>query len=881
MARFVDGQLAADERASVHAHLDGCASCRALIGGAAASTEPGSPAPGHARRAAPVRGTVVGRYVVLDVVGVGGTATVCAAYDPDLARRVAVKLLHLDARHDPLIAREAQILAKLNHPNVATVYDVGEHDGQRFLAMELATTTLRDWLASPHPVAQVVAMLAAAGDGLVAAHAAGVVHGDFKPENVLLGDDGRPRVSDFGLARSVGERDGRVGGTPRYMAPEQFDNAPAGAKADTFAFAVTLYEALYAQPPFAGTTRSELAASIRGAQLQPPPADRRDRRDRRVPAWLHAVIVEGLAANPAARPELADVVARLRAPRRRRWIAAAAAAAAAAIVASVATAQLTASPSVPAAAPPPSCEDEAASALAGVWDSARRAELAQRFTSSGAPESATVLATAQAMLDRYASAWSAMAASSCRATRVDHTQPEEAMVLRSVCLDDRRRELRAWTDVLAHADAGVVSHALAGTAQLTDVASCANAAVLAGPTRRPRDPAAAAKLDAALADIDAAEAAVRAGTLDDKMHDRAVAALAAIRAVNHPPSAAYAGTVVIDTERGHGKPDALLTRMNTAAADALRGHDDRQLYNALSGAAEIATLFLGRPDDGMRYLDLAFAAAERMGNHSEDLIGLESTRATVELALGRLDDALADRRDVVAREIKEDGPDSVNALESQTDIGIILVSEQRLDEAYTVLADASARMDRLYGRTNPETLPVRSDLGQVALMLGHVDEAAPILDAMPAAYAKLYGADSAYEASALVNQGELRLARGAYADAIAIEDRSIAMLAAMSKDNPGLAEPLTQVGLALIALHRPAEALVPLERALVIATASASPTDAAPTQLALARALVASGGDRARADKLAATARDAWRAAAAKWGGSNGKLADAATLPPR
>nr|HEX4313365.1 serine/threonine-protein kinase [Kofleriaceae bacterium] len=873
VARFRAGELAGDEREQLVAHVESCASCRARLGGGTAvATEDFSTTPSPGRRPAPARGTVVGRYVVLGPVGIGGTATVCAAYDPELDRRVAVKLLHLDALHEPLIAREAQILAKLNHPNVATVYDVGSHDGKRFLAMELAPGSLRDWLVEPRPVAQIVSMLAAAGDGLVAAHRAGVVHGDFKPENVLLGDDGRPRVSDFGLARRVGERDGRVGGTPRYMALEQFDNAPAGPPADTFAFAVTLYEALYRVPPYAGDTRPELAASIRRGALRVPPTDRA------VPAWLHRLIVSALVADPAARPELADVVARLRAPRRRRWIAAAAAAVAAAIVASVATAQLTASPAAPAVAAPPSCEDSAAAALAGVWDGARHAAVAERFTASGAPAAATVLASTTAMLDRYATTWSAMAIGSCRETRVERIQPEETMVLRASCLADRRRELRAWTDVLARADAGVVAHALDGTAQLADVAICGDVATLAGPLPRPRDPATVARLDAALADIDAAEAAVRAGTLDDALHARALAALAAVRATGHAPSAAYAANVVADCERGRGDVNAAIARSTEAAADAQRGHDDFQLLHALDAGAEILGMIAGRPDEALRYVQLAAATAERLGDPPDDLIEVESTRASVYAAMGRLDEALADRRDIADRIAAQSGPDSLSLLESRTNLATTLTAQGKLDEALAIFRDVVPRLQKVYGDGNPETLPALGDLGQVLLMAGHVDEAAPILEAMPAAFATAYGSDSPYTANVWVNLGELRIARGQFADALVVEARAVAILEAGSRDNPGLAEPLTQIGLALTALHRPAEALAPLERALVIASASATATDAAPTQLALARALVAAGGDRARAGKLADAARAAWRAAAAKWGGQNATLADAATL---
>ena len=452
------------------------------------------------------------------------------------------------------------------------------------------------------------------------------------------------------------------------------------------------------------------------------------------------------------------------------------------------------------------------------------------------------------------------------------------MVLRASCLSDRRRELRAWIDVLGHADAIVVAHAIEGTAQLTSIAACGDVAALAGPTPRPRDAATAARLDAALSDIDDTEALVRAGKLDEPARARAVAALAAIRAIDHPPSAAYAANVLADCERGRGKIDDATARAIDAAADALRGHDDYQLLHALDNLTEITGLFAGRPDEGLRYNKLAAATAARLGSRPDAIVEIEAARSVVNLAAGRLDEALADRRDVVAQSVAQVGPDGFDVLEGRSNIGMILTAQGKLDEALAVFSDVTPRIEKLYGPGNPETLPAKSNLGQVLLMLGRVDEAAPIIEAMPAAFAHAYGDDSVYEATTLVNLGELRIARGQLADAIAIEQRAVAMFEASARDNPALAEPLTQIGIALTKLNRPKEALAPLERALAIASASATPTDAAPTQLALARALVASGGDLARARALATKARDAWTAAAAKWGGQNAKLAETATL---
>jgi eukaryotic-like serine/threonine-protein kinase len=248
----------------------------------------------------------VGPYRVYGQLGAGGVGMVYEAEDEGLGRRVAVKVL-LDASpaNQARFRREARAMGQLNHPNVATVYDVGEADGQAYIAMELVRgRTLREWLrdgACPTPtrprpakpgVADVLAVLRQAGAGLVAAHEAGLVHRDFKPDNVLVGDDGRVRVVDFGLAKHHAEptdcavfdrdvlareladgritRTGSLMGTPAYMAPEQF-RGQGDARSDQFGFCVVLYEALYRRLPFAGRTAEELFEATSRGRLRPWP----------------------------------------------------------------------------------------------------------------------------------------------------------------------------------------------------------------------------------------------------------------------------------------------------------------------------------------------------------------------------------------------------------------------------------------------------------------------------------------------------------------------------------------------------------------------------------------------------------------------------------
>ncbi len=284
--------------------------------------------PGAELRELPA-GTRVGRYVVEARIGRGAMGTVYAARDPDLDRKVAVKVLHAveltDAARQKMRARllrEAQAMARLSHPDVIAVYDVGAFGDQLFVAMEYVDgTTLRHWRAARHRrYEEILAVYEQAGSGLAAAHEAGLVHRDFKPDNVLVGRDGRVRVTDFGLARSASRSDaaapggddptslsqerstaltltrtGALLGTPAYMSPEQLRGGLADARSDVFSYCVAFYEALYGERPFGGSTLRQLQSAIDGGHLRPAPIMTR------VPVWLRGVLTRGLSAAPERR----------------------------------------------------------------------------------------------------------------------------------------------------------------------------------------------------------------------------------------------------------------------------------------------------------------------------------------------------------------------------------------------------------------------------------------------------------------------------------------------------------------------------------------------------------------------------------------------------
>ncbi|HEU0032173.1 MAG TPA: protein kinase [Kofleriaceae bacterium] len=283
-------------------------------------------------------GSKIGRFVVEGELGAGGMGVVYAARDRELDRRVALKVLRARTADDEAqrlrLLREGQAMARVTHPNVITVHEVGIEGRLVFLAQELLDGgTLGSWLTKPRTVPEIVNMFVAAGRGLAAAHAAGLVHRDFKPDNVLLGKDGRVRVADFGLARALalpgepayetrvdalGEtaamqnpmapltRTGAVMGTPLYMAPEQHEGHPADARSDQFSFCVALYHGLYGEPPFAGKTTVALADAVLNGRIEPPP------KGKAVPARLRKILLRGLAVNPADRyPSMDALLAEL------------------------------------------------------------------------------------------------------------------------------------------------------------------------------------------------------------------------------------------------------------------------------------------------------------------------------------------------------------------------------------------------------------------------------------------------------------------------------------------------------------------------------------------------------------------------------------------
>jgi tetratricopeptide (TPR) repeat protein len=426
---FVSGALGADAREELEGHVDTCEPCRITL----SESGRGASAPEHptGNGSLPAIGDVVGRYAIAGELGAGAMGVVYLARDPVLDRELAIKLVQpqVGAPEDELVQqrmlREGRALARIDHPNVVRVFDVRRWHGALFVAMERAPgVSLRAWLeAEPRSERSIVGVFVQCAAGLAAAHAAGVIHRDFKPENVVVDAAGRARVTDFGLAQTAatpedepagveatgvagGSTDPRLTrthglvGTPAYMAPEQHRGGPLDERVDQFALCVALAEALGRVRPYAAGTVEGMLANMQAG---------RHALAASIGARLRRVLGRGLAYEPARRYPSMAALGRALAPPRARWSWWIAVGTLCVGLASIA---LAASGVVTRRDDP--CSDVTRT-MAATWDSARVLRLARVFTGDGRTSSGPAWTYVRAGVDAYAETWTAMRIGVCRA----------------------------------------------------------------------------------------------------------------------------------------------------------------------------------------------------------------------------------------------------------------------------------------------------------------------------------------------------------------------------------------------------------------------------------------------------------------------------------
>ena len=787
---FLGGTLPATARHETEAHLATCSACADLVTWAAADVAVGaSRAPGTEGRpfvGQLTPGSRVGRYQILGAVGRGGMGEVYAAYHPDLDRRIALKVVHESGAGErerrARLLREARAIARLSHPNVVAVHDAGTLGDRVFIAMEFVDgQTVDEWLrASPRSWQQVLDVFVAAGRGLAAAHAADIIHRDFKPQNVMVAKDGSVRVMDFGLARLLHEetgpspdvgaearhaptgsvtKTGALLGTPAYMSPEQFRGAGAiDARSDQFSFCVALREAL-----------SE------------------------APGWLRGVVQRGAAIDRDQRYEsMAQLLAALERGRRRfRRRASALAATLAVAVVAAGGWKLARGERVACSLP----KDR----IAAVWSvddagNPRKQAVHAAFLASGRQGAETSWQRLSAVLDEYVQAWSAMYLQTCEATHARGEQSAEVLDLRMACMNDNLDQVRALTDTLATADAEVVSHAVAAAKDLTPVARCADVPLLRSAVPLPRDERTlreVQRLRRSLAEI-------------QKLHEVGKARPAMAKAIALRPEVEATGYRPLLGQ--------LLEIIGLAQTGVFSADAEQTLENALF-TAEAAR------DDATA----ARAAATLV--------------YTVGVGLGKYREA--DRWALLANAILDRGAsDPRTRAWLLQNYSAILGEEGDLEGARILLEQAVALKEQSLGRDHPDVALSLQSLAWVFVDLDRPDEALPLADAAIAIHARYSDPNSVLFANALSVKGASLLALGKPREAKTAFESARRVADGLDNDHPLMAEALAGLAEVEMGEGRLAQGVSLLKRAVEICERQARPGwFAAKVRFALARAL--------------------------------------------
>ena len=711
-------------------------------------------------------GQKVDRFVVLEPRGRGGMGVVYAAYDPELDRKVALKLLHAGPRPAGSggLLHEAQALAKLTHPNVVTVHDVGEHDGRVFVAMEYVDgQTLSTWRSSQErTLTEILEVFVQAGRGLAAAHAAALVHRDFKPDNVMVGRDGRVRVMDFGLAlappNASSDRNTdkpRPQGTPSYMAPEQFSGHP-DERSDQFSFCVAMYEAFYGERPYGGQTAAEIVFSINSGL----PPERGG-----VPAWLAAAVRRGLSADASLRwPTMDALLAELTHDRNRRQRRVKAAVAAVALGGLGALAASWLTRTTP-------CEG-ARDQLTAIWDDTQRHKVRAALLATERAYATDTWERLRQHLDAYGDRWVNSHTDACLATNVRAEQSEALLDARMRCLHDRRTALDALVGTLVEVDLESIENAVPAAMNLPPIERCDDPRYVQSVVPPPDDPATTEQVDALRRRLFEADALAQAGR-----YERALAideeVVEAAAGIDYEPLHAQA-------RRARGDVRLQLGRVSEAEADlreaffvGRRSGLDELAAEAATQLVTVVGLSHSRRDEGFEWYAHAEAEVARI-DRPPLTAWLATQRSKLHFQRGEFDEALAQLETARSLFARHD-PDNPRLLAVLNGIGAVNLQRDHYDAAEQHFRDALQRQEAALGPMHPHLTPILNNLGNVLQAQGrNADSKAAYERAMTISEAA-FGpehpriGDLSFNMGVLyAEQGQFEAARDAYEHAKAI-----------------------------------------------------------------------------------------------------------------
>ncbi|MDB4960840.1 MAG: Protein kinase [Myxococcales bacterium] len=812
LAALLSRTLRPDELGDLESHIVTCNECRRQVALLSPEQQPSS----GAQR--------IGRYVVIRKLGEGGMGVVYAARDPALRRDIALKVLRGQTASvgpgDAIrMRREAQGLARLAHPNVVSIYDVGTHDDEIYLAMELIEGgSLATWLEKqPRAWRSVARVLLEAAEGLAAAHGAGLVHRDIKPHNVMVTTDDRAKVVDFGLAYSANAAPDDVGhiddandisqrvtatgafiGTPLYSAPEVLAGQLGDARSDVFSFCVMAYEALYGRRPYEATTFAELRDRIT-KPIEVP-------RSPRLPRVLRRMVLQGLAVDPAARPAvIGELVPSLRAALWPRGKIVAGGLAGLAVLAgvSVVAARVSETP-----AADPCALDQAG---APTWTGDQETRVRTAFAATKRPYAAAVADQVVRELRTFPGEWAGARRTACLATRVQGVQSDELFDLRLACLEQRARGVATLTGLFEIADGALVERAANATLAATSLAACDGGRDLLSPMRPPSDPARATRFAAARIELDRADTLLLAGKRSD-----AAAIAQRVKgeadAIGHPALGARAARIFATV---HSDRDDAKTLFEDAARRAEAAGDDRtrvevalqlvQVWNAETNTKEVAKLF-GDVD----------AIMTRIGAPTDLVAKLAYQRGRIGIDEGTYVQAENWLRTARLLQILNH-PSAPDTLAIDSDLALVVAELGRLDEADRLLAAALAVAEHQEGATHPEVNALHLSRGQIASAANNHALARDELTLAAAGFDTGEGNDKASATHARADLARVLVALGDHPAALRTIDRAIADLEQLDGpdgQNVGTARKIRAEVLA--ASGDPMAAVAEFDRALAI-----------------------------------------------------------------
>ncbi|MBS1118405.1 MAG: hypothetical protein H6Q90_633 [Deltaproteobacteria bacterium] len=895
IAAYLAGRLAIAERDAFDSHLDTCSLCHELLAALGKGAQPRAESSATSLGVGPSLGVgstdevtdptslpaghPLGRYVLLARLGAGGMGVVYAAYDPELDRKIALKILRRADAAGTRLRDEARAIARLAHPNVVAVHDVGEADGEVFVAMEhVDGSTLRDWLRTPRTPAEILAVFAQAGAGLAAAHAVGLVHRDVKPSNLIVGKDGRARVLDFGLARrhAIGDdEDGPLVGTPAYMAPEQQRGGRADARADQFAFCVSLWEALAGERP-----APDPAVAARGTIAG-------------VGARTMRALRRGLAARPEDRfPTMGSLLQELVPAPRKRWRWAIAIFLAGGTLAAAGFAVFTGGGATPSCA-------RAGDPVTRVWGGPQRTALRAAFGATHLPYADTAADEAIAQLDAWTLRWQRSAEASCRATAIDRVQPAELEGLRRSCLDQLVERLEPLVALAEAATPAIIAKADALAAALPGPERCDDTAALIAIS--PPSEASRVEVGALRAAIARTEAEIFGGRGEQVRAEVGVLQRKA-EALAYPPLRARARFLGARLDQALAHYDQAIAGLHAAAREATAARDLEQL-------AEIWIDLTQTLGNDQRTLDQAAV----FDGYAESLVALLPDRDALGLQLefarcnrnrdsSKPDDVatLAHHCETtIAAAERARPPRLAIANAARTRLGHFQRLLGQDAQAHATLVAAVAEAVRVHGELHPDTAVARYSLGIAELAADRLEAGITELRQALAIRRAAFAGNNLQVAESLQGLGDALATKGEHREAIALFDEALAMAEALGQGTSALAanchildgmsleevqrdddalthylraadiadrtlqhsEPLAAMGLRLAADvsgrhgHAPVGVLH-LERALrLLERARAAPIEVGTTQQRLSEVLLRIPAERARARAMAEAAR--------------------------